>query len=112
MSEHETDLLEQTTRKLAWIARGMVALIGIGFAAGVWMATQQAEIARLGTAAEASEKRHDKVEHRLEAYQVLTSQKFETLLASQSAVLVSVAEMRAEMRALTERIDRAHKNGQ
>jgi hypothetical protein len=36
MSEHETDLLEQTTRKLAWIARGMVALIGMGFAAGVW----------------------------------------------------------------------------
>jgi hypothetical protein len=111
MSDHEIDLLEQTARKLAWIARGMAALVVMGFGAGAGIATQQAQIATLTSKHEVMEARQDKAENRLESYQIATNQKFEALLASQSQVLIAVAEMRAEMRALTDRIDRSQKNG-
>lgn len=112
MSEHEINLIEQTAKRMAWMLRGMVALIAMAFGGGVWVTEQHSRLERLSNAHEVLEKRQDKAEIRLESYQISTNQKFEALLSAQSQVLVSVAEMRVEMRSIVERIDRAHKNEQ
>jgi hypothetical protein len=99
MSEHDLDLLDKVAGRIKLILWAMGLLIAGGAAGGGWLARQEYRLAGF-------EKEQQKMEVRLEGYQAATSQKFESLLSSQSQILIALAEVRIELRTINERLER------
>jgi hypothetical protein len=99
MSEHDLDLLDKVAGRIKLILWAMGLLIAGGAAGGGWLVRQEYRLAGF-------EKEQQKMEVRLEGYQASTSQKFESLLSSQSQILIALAEVRIELRTINERLER------